>query len=186
MDLRKTARVVLPLYLVGIYATLGVMRRITETLRGAGFLRLSVSVAFALAAIGAGVLIARDPLNRSRRVMGAMAACALVYAAAIWPMESPEEKLHFIEYGLVAVLAHLASPAHWSARARFVRCALFVTAAGWVDELIQALLPNRYYDLRDVGFNAAAGLLALSALALIHFARHSVRPTSAPSPSQLP
>jgi hypothetical protein len=44
-----------------------------------------------------------------------------------------------------------------------------VLAAGWIDELIQGLLPTRYYDLRDVAFNAAAGLLALLArYALAH------------------
>ncbi|MBN1206604.1 MAG: VanZ family protein [Myxococcaceae bacterium] len=181
MNLRKAARVALPLYLGAIYATLGIMRRITETLRGAGLLRISVAVAFTLAAVGAGVLIGREPLNRSRRVLGAMAGCAAVYAAIIWPMESPEEKLHFIEYGLVALLADLAAPTHWGAKARFVRCALFVTAAGWGDELLQGLLPHRYYDLRDVAFNAVAGLLALSALALVRFVRTSVRPTPASS-----
>jgi hypothetical protein len=181
MNLRKAARVALPLYLGALYATLGIMRVITETLRGAGFLRISVSVAFALVAVSVAVLIARDPLNRSRRVVGALVGCAVVYAAIIWPMQSPEEKLHFIQYGLVGILADLASPAHWSARARFVRCALFVTAAGWVDELIQALLPNRYYDLRDVAFNAIAGILALSALTLVRFARTSARPAPASS-----
>jgi hypothetical protein len=43
---------------------------------------------------------------------------------------------------------------------------LFVAAAGWIDEGIQALLPSRYYDLRDVAFNAAAGLMALAAIAI--------------------
>ena len=38
---------------------------------------------------------------------------------------------------------------------------------GWLDEGIQAFLPNRYYDLRDVAFNAAAGVLSLISLMLI-------------------
>jgi VanZ family protein len=81
-------------------------------------------------------------------------------------MKSPEEKIHFIEYGGVAMLAHAASPRSWSQRKRFIACALFVAAAGWIDEGIQALLPSRYYDLRDVAFNAAAGLMALGAIAI--------------------
>jgi hypothetical protein len=176
MDLRKAARVVLPIYLGGIYATLGVMRQMTETLREAGLLRISVSVAFGLAAVGAAVLIARDPSSRSRGVLGALAGCAIIYTAVIWPMESPEEKLHFIQYGLLALLADQAAPLRWSPWARFVGSALFVAVAGWGDELIQGLLPNRYYDLRDVGFNAVAGLLALGSLALVRFARARARP----------
>ena len=34
---------------------------------------------------------------------------------------------------------------------------------GWIDEGIQAILPNRVYDIRDVGFNALAGLMAVAA-----------------------
>lgn len=182
MDLRRVARAVIPIYLGGIYATLGVMRQITETLREAGLLRISVSVAFVLAAVGAMVLIARDPPSRSRGVLGALAGCVAIYAAVIWPMESPEEKLHFIQYGLLALLADRAAPMRWSPWARFIGSALFVAAAGWVDELIQGLLPNRYYDLRDVGFNAAAGLLALGSLALVRFARARALASSAGVP----
>jgi len=42
---------------------------------------------------------------------------------------------------------------------------VLTVAAGWFDEGIQYLLPERYYDLRDVAFNAAAGALAVIALA---------------------
>ena len=38
---------------------------------------------------------------------------------------------------------------------------------GWIDEGIQAFLPNRYYDLRDVAFNALAGVLSLLSLKLL-------------------
>jgi hypothetical protein len=43
--------------------------------------------------------------------------------------------------------------------------------AGWADEGIQFLLPNRYYDLRDVGFNAAAAALAIAGTACWRWAR---------------
>ncbi len=42
---------------------------------------------------------------------------------------------------------------------------------GWIDEGIQSLLPNRAYDLRDVGFNALAGLMAIVASLLLALAR---------------
>lgn len=34
---------------------------------------------------------------------------------------------------------------------------------GWCDEGIQAILPGRVYDLRDVGINALAGFMAVTA-----------------------
>jgi VanZ family protein len=67
----------------------------------------------------------------------------------------------------VALLAFAAWPHAWSARKRSLASALFTLAAGWIDEGIQGLLPTRFYDLRDVAFNAAAGVLALVALSFL-------------------
>lgn len=154
------------MYLVAIYATLGVVRTITNFLRDHGLLRVTVVAAFAIAGVAVLWLILRHARNRSWRRLLALLIVGAVYAAVIYPMKSPEEKIHFIEYGGVALLAHAAAPRNWSRSRRFIGCAFFVAAAGWIDEEIQALLPSRYYDLRDVMFNAAAGLLALGAVAI--------------------
>jgi VanZ family protein len=114
---------------------------------------------------------------RRPRTLLALSAVAAVYGLVIWPMESPEEKLHFLEYGVVALLASAGSPVAWSRSRRFIGAALFTLAAGWLDEGIQALLPTRYYDLRDVGFNALAGVMALAALEVVRFV--SRRPSGA-------
>lgn len=177
----RAARVLLPIYLAGIYGTLSVVRVLTEALREAGLLRLSVAVAFGVAGAAVLFLLWRDRRSRVPRVWIAVALAAGAYAAAIYPMHSPEEKLHFIQYGLLAVLALVAAPARWSWGRRYLGAALFTAAAGWVDELIQGLLPTRHYDLRDVGFNALAGVFALSALAAIRWARRPA--TSAGSAS---
>lgn len=162
----RAARVTLAVYLSTIYATLGVVRSITDFLRDRGLVRIGVVAAFGIAGAAVLWLILRNARNRSWRVVMAMLFVGLGYAAVIYPMKSAEEKIHFIEYGGVAVLAHLAAPPRWTGRKRFIACALFVAAAGWVDEGIQALLPSRVYDLRDVAFNAAAGLMALGVVAI--------------------
>lgn len=157
----------LPLYLLAIYATLGVVRDVTNALREAELLRVTVAALFGAAAICVLAVIALSKPLRSPRVLAVVLVAAGAYAAVIWPMESIEEKVHFLEYGLVALLAHEAAPDRLKGVVRFVSVALFVVAAGWLDEGIQALLPSRHYDLRDVGFNAAAGFMALATLALI-------------------
>jgi VanZ family protein len=80
--------------------------------------------------------------------------------------------VHFLQYGVLAGVLYLAlrvraarlgSPRRWSAA---TIAALLTALVGWGDEGIQALVPSRVYDLRDVGFNALAGILAVLTLAL--------------------
>ena len=35
----------------------------------------------------------------------------------------------------------------------------WLLALGWIDEIIQGFVPGRVYDIRNVGINAAAGLI---------------------------
>jgi hypothetical protein len=162
----RAARFTLTGYLFAIYATLGVVRTITNFLRDRGLLRPSVVIAFAMAGTAILWLVFRDARNRTWRVALALLLAGATYALVIFPMKSPEEKIHFVEYGGVAALAYAAAPRRWTGWKRYAGCALFVGAAGWIDEGIQALLPSRFYDLRDVGFNAAAGLMALGMIAI--------------------
>ena len=45
--------------------------------------------------------------------------------------------------------------------------------AGWIDEGIQEILPNRFYDLRDVAMNAAGGALAVFSIWILDLARRA-------------
>lgn len=176
---RRLASVALPALLTLIYGTLSVARRLTEAVRATGLLRLAVGLVFASAGTLVLVLLARDRRARTPRVWAALLLTAGVYAAVVFPMDSPEEKLHFIEYGVVALLAFAAAPEAWSEGKRTLGAALFTVAAGWADEGIQWLLPNRYYDLRDVAFNALAGVFALAAFNAVRRARLSAPPPEA-------
>jgi len=164
---QRRARLALGLLLLGLYSTLGVVRTLSNALRDANLLRVSVALVFAAVAGLVVVALVRSPALRRPRVLLSSLAVAALYGLVVWPMSSPEEKLHFVEYGAVAVLAFFSTPPRWREWQRLGGAALFAGAAGWVDEGLQALLPSRYYDLRDVGFNALAGVMALGALAVV-------------------
>lgn len=87
---------------------------------------------------------------------------------------SPEERTHLFEYGIVAALIFqaLAERARNGRRvpAPAVLAVVGTALLGWLDEGIQALLPNRVYDILDVGFNALAGLMAIVASLLLTWA----------------
>lgn len=170
-----------------IYSTLGVVRPLTEALRDRGLLIPGLGL-LAAALLGAlGRLWWRQPPGP--REAGTLGAIALAYGALFFFLHTPEEAMHFVQYGLVAALAHAAlrerrrsagrggsfpdedpvppTPSPWPAVGAF----LFTVTAGWLDEGIQWILPSRYYDLRDVGLNAAAAALAVAAVAGREWAR---------------
>jgi hypothetical protein len=151
-------------WLLLIYSTLYVARPITEALRERNLLRLAVGVAFGLAALGVVVWGRRRPLGWRGWVVVATAGAATLVAASF--LRLPEERLHFVEYGLLAALVHGALSQR-QARHVGLWTVMLTAAAGLGDELIQGILPNRYFGWRDVALNAGAGTLVAISLALL-------------------
>lgn len=180
------------------WATLYWARFVSDWFRARGWLTavlVGIFVAAALAVLAAyavGSARARSWPRPAEIVV--LALFAALYAAAVLPlMGRPEEALHFVQYGAVGGFAYAAlaerrrrlaaeGTAGWLAppAAPAVAAFLATAAAGWIDEGIQHLLPNRYYDLRDVAFNAAAGALAIAALSALRWARRGRPPAAAP------
>jgi hypothetical protein len=85
------------------------------------------------------------------------------------------ERTHLFEYGLLAVLLYEAMIERGAngAGVRFPGALVIVLTAGlgWVDEAIQALVPGRVYDLRDVAVNAIAAVVAVTAVAALRWSQ---------------
>jgi len=83
----------------------------------------------------------------------------LAVLIVIFSMERPEERVHFIEYGVLGLLVILTRP-----KVSGLQLGIavgFVFAVGIIDELIQWVLPSRVGDLRDVIMNGVAGALGV-------------------------
>jgi hypothetical protein len=169
--------------LVLIYSSLYIARPIAESLRERNLLRAAVGLAFLLAAIPLiGVVRRWKP---GWRVCLGLVAAALLYAPVFLFIHLPEERLHYLEYGLFCGLVYAALRERRSNKplpddiGSFARLALapwflalvLTLVAGWLDEAIQGILPNRFYDLRDVAFNFSAGILYLGAWSLVDQSR---------------
>ena len=163
--------------MVAIYSTLGLARMLAGELRD----RELAGDAFFLGMILIGVSIVVHGLRaRPRGVeIGVWLGVVGAYLIAFLRMTVPEERTHLFEYTVVALLIHEALAERRSNGRRVPSPAALtvgVTALlGLLDEGIQALLPSRTFDFRDVGLNFLAGLLAMTGTVSIGWARGRVQ-----------
>lgn len=71
-------------------------------------------------------------------------------------VELPIERLHFIQYGLLGWLIFYSLP-----RTKMINGFLFGLSVGVLDEVLQGILPQRVFDVRDVWMNGMAVLLGI-------------------------
>ena len=165
---------------VTVYSTLGLARTLSDTLRDRGlfdsfFIWGFLLIAAAVVTLG---LRTRPGIAQIAVAVGIVGVYLMLFAR----LGIPEERTHLFEYGLIAVLIYLALTerrSHGRSVPAPAALAVVVTALlGWLDEAIQFILPGRVYDLRDVGFNALAGLMAVVATLALGWARRRVRTRS--------
>ncbi|MDH3685547.1 MAG: VanZ family protein [Myxococcales bacterium] len=109
----------------------------------------------------------------------ALAIVGAFYAAYIWQLrDSPVEALHFVQYGVLGILAFRALSQRIPDPSVYVGAALVGGAVGILDEAIQWATPQRVWDLRDMGFNfIGAGAIQVGIAAGIQPAHISPRLT---------
>lgn len=160
--------------IAAIYLTLGVAGSLAERLRSENLLGWAFGLGFVAVILSVvGSALRRRPSRRELWVwLGIFAAYAMVFVRM---GVTAEERTHIFEYGLLAVLVHqaLVERTLRGGRVRYAALLAIVLVAllGWIDEGIQHLLPNRTYDVRDIGFNALAAVLAVSATSALRWAR---------------
>lgn len=156
-------------FLALIYLSLWPLQFALDFLRERNLLRVAIATIFGVALVAVLRRLARR--GAGRREWATLALVGGVYLIVASRMTIVQERLHLAEYGALALLFRAALAAR---RARDegapapalgvdALALLLAAAAGLLDELIQGILPNRQYDLRDVGFNALAAAMALGA-----------------------
>lgn len=149
-----------------IYSTLGLAGTLVDVLRARDLLDSSFMLGLLL--IVATIVMQGLKTRHLGFEFAVALGVAAVYLLVFLRMGIPiAERTHLIEYGVVAVFVYEALSERASNGRRVPLPALLAVAMtgllGWIDEGIQAILPNRVYDIQDVGFNALAGLMAVAA-----------------------
>lgn len=155
-------------YVVLLYATSGVMRGVLNMLKastGEGFPALAVG----LCAVGLAGFVGwyRAPLKRIDTA-GTLALVLVLagYGLALAWLQVPEERVHLLQYGILAWLVSEGLRERFAAPRLHLLSLGIVIAAGIGDEAVQWLRPNRVGDLRDIVINIAAAGLAQGLLAI--------------------
>ncbi|MGI8783040.1 MAG: VanZ family protein [Acidobacteriota bacterium] len=166
---RRFRWIVVFVYVALIYTTIPYTSRLWSEAR----YRLDVqyaTLAFYLLA-PAGLIVALIALRATRfqpwRV-AALAACGGVYYGLYGNIfQTPGEKIHLLEYGLLsfiilwAVDNQLVPPGRLYLARRVGLALLLAFLFGIWDETIQNYIPARHYDLRDIWINWLSSILGM-------------------------
>ncbi|NKQ34672.1 MAG: VanZ family protein [Chloroflexi bacterium] len=162
------------LIVAGIYATLGLtpilVGAIPQGVAAAGFLG-------AMLLVGLTILTQGLKVRPRGAEIGVALGIAVVYFMVFFRMTIPERS-HLIEYSVLAVFIYEALMERARQGRRVFAPALLAIIAtaivGLIDEGIQAILPNRVFDARDILFNILAGIMAVTTMAALGWARNRV------------
>ena len=162
-----------------VYTTIPLARTIQEGVQAHGGQELFLWATFASFGLTAGwtaMAIFRGRLMLRPMAIAVLCAVGLSFAALAWSLrENPEESIHCLEYGILGWLLLRAVQHQFHSLAAPFTAAMIGISLGIVDELIQWLIPGRYFDFRDLGINGVSVLLALAALVATTQARAQSR-----------
>ena len=84
-----------------------------------------------------------------------IAGLYIYFTLKLWKI--PEEAVHFVEYGLLGFFLFKALSHHVRDKSIYITATLFALFIGTIDEILQWITPERYWDFRDAGLNALSG-----------------------------
>lgn len=144
-----------------IYVTLYPVRPVCEFLKRTIPFDLWVNIFLVVCLSGIVILFFRKYKVTDFRGYVLLLIAVSGYLYGLVTISHSEEKIHFLEYGILAYLVFQALRLDHGTGAAYVGAFALTAALGWVDEGIQHFLPNRYYQISDVALNAASGFLGL-------------------------
>lgn len=146
-------------YILLIYASLPLTPMITGAiLARVGKGGFEEGVWIALGVLGAALLYWLTRVEPRHRLKAVVILAGVGTAA--WFTSNPSEQFHLAIYGVLGFLVHRACGQPRSMLPLLLALAA-VSLAGVLDEVIQAFLPNRYWDVKDIGRNVVGGAMGL-------------------------
>ncbi|CAB5079197.1 hypothetical protein D3OALGA1CA_4367 [Olavius algarvensis associated proteobacterium Delta 3] len=164
------AWLVVAVWSFSIFLTIPLARRIREFVSeqwGRELFTYAVLATIAVAFTTAVYYVARYRPSASRKRLLWLAASAAIFTAYTIYLgkRSPEEAIHFIQYGVLGILVYRALSIKRHDFTIYISAAVICGIIGTVDEFIQWLIPQRFWDFRDIWINFFAAALVQVAIA---------------------
>ena len=153
----------LVLYVALVYASSPFTPALVQALKANASGRALLTVVPLLAVVALVPIAVRLGQARRGRVRIVPLLAIVALYAAVWSglCRGAVEAVHLSQYGLMSILALRALRDMVSVPIAYGGGVLLTVAASWGNELIQSVLPNRVYDLRDVALDGLSALLAV-------------------------
>jgi choline-sulfatase len=158
-------------YVVFVYATVPVFPTLWTRLQGHAGAKGAAHLGTVIVG-GLALLLAYHALRRAREggLLWRVPAIAVVLGLYVWLLAAfgtfPAERLHLLEYGFMAFLVHRALAPDMESTSAYASAVVLTSLLGFGDETIQWVLPQRFFELKDVALNVAAASLGLALIAL--------------------
>jgi hypothetical protein len=157
--------------LTTIYATLAVSYSVSSYLRDQGLLEATFGIGMVLTATT--ILLFGVRKGHNMATLGMTSGILAVYMLVLVRIEIPEERSHIIEYSVLAAFIYMALLERKQNGGHMFSpplIAILATAlAGLLDEVLQYMLPERVFDMRDILFNCAAALMAVVSIMTLNW-----------------
>ncbi len=127
---------------------------------GKGALRIGLTLLLVAIVASFAVWLLRQRDGTLIRRLAWIFSLAILTMTLTWRLSAGAESIHLALYAVLAVLAFRALAPRLRDAAVYPAAAALTAIVGTLDEIFQWLLPTRFWDLADVGLNAAAGIIA--------------------------
>lgn len=171
--------------LIAIYASAVFAGSLVNLIRSQTLLGIAFAAGLA---VGAVAVMGLALWGRPRAEIWVAAGVIAVYGMI--PVRSgltAVERTHLFEYGLLSAVLYeaLTERKENGAGVRLpgFLAILAATSFGWLDEALQALVPTRVYDVRDVGINAIAAIITVATVAAVRRGKERTAQATARSAS---
>ena len=166
---RERRWVAFGVYVAVVFVTVPFTSQVVLALRNTDMLGATVTGSYAVAVAGVVYYVLFNRRLADWVAFAVVAALLCVVTVLLLGLSIPEERVHFLQYGSMALLARSALSRGEGNAARTLLLAVALTSMlGLLEECLQSLVPRRVFDWRDVAMDAGAALTALFLDELLH------------------